>query len=304
MKLGKFRSDEHRVEFAVAYEAALRAMVPPSLTTDVETTFGTVRTYTWQGEPAIPPVLLVPGMRAGAPMWAENLPDLLASGRTIIAVDALGDAGMSVQTTPIRSPHDQARWLDEALESLSVSRVHSMGHSFGGATAAGHAARFPRRVASLALLEPVFTLRWPPPATFAWATIATLPLPGAWQDHALAALGGVTVEEVRTPSPIGTLIAAATRTFTSALPTPRPLSNQQLAALLMPTYVAIASHHSLAGGVSAATRADAHLPEAVVEIWPNTTHSLPMQAREPLAARLRAFWKSADERTREVGRKA
>lgn len=295
MKIGRFKSEADREQFAAAYDDAMGTMPEPTSTTNAETTFGRVRAYTWAGDSEAPPVLLLPGMRAGAPMWSENLADFRESGRSVVALDALGDAGMSVQTKPLASVVDQAQWLDEALDGMGVASVHAVGHSFGGATAAGYALRFPERVASLTLLEPVFTLRWPPPSTFFWATIAALPVPARWREHALAAIGGVTVEDVRTPSAISTLISEASRTFASALPTPRPLSATQLATLRMPTYVAIASQRSLAGGPAAAAAARAALPAGTVEIWPETTHSLPMQVRHPLGERLRAFWTSADQ---------
>lgn len=293
MALGRFRTAEGRQRLVAAYADAMAAMPAPE-TADVGTSFGSVRVYTWQADGVRPPVLLLPGMNAGAPMWADNLPGLLASGRTILAVDALGDIGMSVQTAPIRSMSDQAQWVEETLEALAYPRVHSVGHSFGGATAANHALRHPGRVASLALIEPVFTLRWPPVSTFGWAALATLPVPKSWRDRALAALGGVPVAEMRRESAIGTLISVGSQTFTTSLPTPRPLSRAQLESLRMPVYIAIADHRSLAGGAKAAARARTEIPDAAVEVWPDTTHSLPMQERERIAERLRAFWDRAE----------
>lgn len=290
-KLGRFRTESDRERFVVAYDAALAVMEPPTRSLDLDTTFGTVRAYVWAGEYAdATPVLLLPGMSSGSPMWEMNLHGFRESGRTVIALDALGDAGMSVQREPIASMHDQARWVEDALAALELDSVHSVGHSFGGATAANHALRFPARIASLTLLEPAFTLGWPPASTFFWATVSILPVPTSWREHALATLGGVPVEEVRKESPIGTMISVAAQTFTSALPTPRPLSDAQLAELRMPSYVAIGGRASLAGGRKAATRAEAHLPNATVEVWDEATHSLPMQVRAQLEPRLRAFW--------------
>ncbi|MRG59237.1 alpha/beta fold hydrolase [Agromyces sp. CFH 90414] len=295
MRIGGFRSEDGRARFLAAYEAAMAELEQPTTAIDVATSFGSVRAYRWQGEQATaPPILLLPGQTAGTPMWAENLADFRASGRTIVAFDALGDAGLSVQHVPLRSLDDQARWVEEALVALGHQRVHSVGHSFGGATAANHALRHPGRIASLALLEPAFTLGWPPASTFGWAALATLPVPQSWRERALAAIGGVPVEEVRTAGPIGRLIAVASETFVSRLPTPRPLSTAQLESLCVTTYVAIAGRRSLAGGPRAAARARSHLPDATVEIWPEATHSLPMQVREPLAERLRSFWTAAD----------
>jgi len=297
MKIARFRTEAGREAFLAAYARAMQVLPPASLCSDVETRFGTVRAYTWHGERPCVPVLLLPGQGVGAPMWADNLPDLLASGRTVLAVDALGDAGMSVQTAPLRSVADSARWVEEVLDGLGHSRVHSVGHSFGGGTAAHHAVLHPERVASLALLEPAFTLRWPPVSTLAWAALTTLPVPASWREHALAAIGGVQVEDVRASTPVGDLIVAATAAVQSALPTPRPLTRAQLASLRMPTYVAIASHRSLAGGRRAAAAAERDLPDGTVEVWPDTTHSLPMQVHDELACRLRAFWDEAERGT-------
>lgn len=290
-KIGRFRSESGREQFLVAYEAALAEMDVPSRARDLTTSFGTVRAYIWEGDdPAAAPVLLLPGMSSGTPMWQMNLPGFRASGRTIIAFDALGDAGMSVQTAPLRSLDDQARWVEDALAALDLDAVHSVGHSFGGATAANHALRHPQRIASLTLLEPAFTFGWPPASTFFWATVSILPVPAAWREHALATLGGVPVEEVRKETPIGTMISVAAQTYTSALPTPKPLTDAHIAELEMPVYVAIGGRASLAGGRKAARRAEEHLPHGTVEVWDDATHSLPMQVGALLEPRLRDFW--------------
>lgn len=296
MRTGYFRNPAKRAAYTAAYGAAMALMEPPSRSCDLQSSFGTVRTYIWEGrrEDAAP-VLLLPGRTSGVPMWATNLPGFRASGRTIVAFDAIGDAGMSVQTVPLRSVADQATWIEEALAQLRLPQVHSVGHSFGAATAANHALRHRDRLASLTLLEPVFILRWPPAMTFVWATVAVLPGPRSWRDQALAAIGGVTVDDVRASDPTGDLIAAATEAFdSSSLPTPRPLSTAQLEALDMPVYVAIAGRGSQAGGAKAAARARSHLPNATVQVWPEASHSLPMQEHEALAQRLVGFWDGAE----------
>lgn len=209
MKIGTFRSASGREAYVRAYDAAMADLPAPSAPRDVPTSLGSVRSYEWTGTaPDREPVVLLPGRSSGVPMWGENLPGFRASGRTIIAFDAIGDAGMSVQTAPLRSPQDQALWVEEALNGLHVSRVHTVGHSFGGATAAAHALYHPERLASLTLLEPVFTLHRPPLSTFFWAAVASLPVPTSWRDHALAAIGGLDVRQVREQSPIGDMIAA------------------------------------------------------------------------------------------------
>ena len=61
----------------------------------------------------------------------------------------------------------------------------------------------------------------------------------------------------------------------------------------MPTYVAIADRDSLAGGGAAADRAR-RLPDGTVEVWPDTTHSLPMQVKDKLDSRLKGFWAASE----------
>lgn len=289
-KTGRFRSEAGRETYLRAYDVAMATLPVPSETVDVPTSLGLVRSYRWAGsDPRLTPVLLLPGRGAGVPMWGENLPHLLESGRTLIAMDALGDAGLSVQTARIRTFEHQAMWVDEALAGMGIDQVHSVGHSFGAATATIHAARHPARVATLSLLEPVFVLRWPPASVFFWATVSMLPVPRGWRDHALAKIGGVSIAEIRAESPIGTMVSAGAKQFQAALPNPRPLTGAELARLTMPTYVAIAGAQSLAGGQRAAARAK-QLATATVDVWPGTTHSLPMQVPKQLAQRLRNFW--------------
>lgn len=297
MAIGTFRSDEAQGAYVSAYTQAMSEMDSPTRTLDIATEYGSVRAYVWANDAAPePPVLLLPGRSSGVPMWQENLPDLLPH-RSVIAIDALGDAGLSVQTQPLKSLTDQAAWVDQTLSALGVERAHVVGHSFGGATAAAYAVHFPGRTASLALLEPVFTLAWPPVSTFLWTTVASLPVPQLWRDQALARIGGVELSDIRKRTPLSDMIAAASKGYRASLPMPRLLTDEQFTVLTMPIYLAIAESSSLAGGARAARRGRL-IPHAQVEVWPDTTHSLPMQVHEALAERLLTFWAAADGASR------
>lgn len=291
--VGHFRDAEGRRTYLAAYERAMSSLPSPTSTHDLATRFGTVRAYEWSPPDTADtvPVVLVPGRSSGVPMWAENLADFLPH-RRVVAFDALGDAGLSVQNVPLASFGDQAIWIADALDALETDTVHIVGHSFGGAIAATYAQHFPERVRSLTLLEPVFTFAHPSARMMAWTMVSTLPfLPESWRTAALGKVGGA---EFDPNDDMAKMIAAGSEHFSAALPTPSPLSDDEMDALVMPTYVAIAERDSLAGAETAAQRART-LPRATVDVVPNTTHSLPMQAKEILAVTLPAFWHESEQ---------
>jgi hypothetical protein len=121
--VGHVRSEEGRRAYAASYAAAMGQLPEPTLTMDLDTDFGTVRAYEFSSgrTRGSTPIVLLPGRTSGVPMWEANLPGL-AEERTAYALDALGDAGMSVQTRRIRDAADQAAWLDQALARLGSRR--------------------------------------------------------------------------------------------------------------------------------------------------------------------------------------
>jgi pimeloyl-ACP methyl ester carboxylesterase len=290
--VGHFRSIEGRTAYVNAYRRGMSLLPAPTATYDVVTDLGTVRAYEWSS-PEVPetvPVVLVPGRASGVAMWSANLPGFVENHR-VIAFDALGDAGLSVQSAPMESFENQALWMEQVLAELAPSGAHLIGHSFGGATAATYAHRFPGRVVSLTLLEPVFTFAYPPARLFGWAMLSSLPgLPDRVRNYALGKVGGV---EYDPNDDMAKMIAAGSKHFSASLPQPAPLNDDELQRLIMSTYVAIADRDSLAGGDAAADRARL-LPHGTVEVWSDTTHSLPMQVKDELDARLKAFWAASE----------
>ena len=131
--VGYFRSAEGRAEYVGYYEQAIKQLPEPTKVHDVSTSYGVVRVYEWSTPETEnqPPVVLLPGRASGVPMWSTNLPGF-AESRRVLAFDALGDAGLSVQSVPLASFEDQAVWIDEVVVQLAPGGVHLVGHSFGG----------------------------------------------------------------------------------------------------------------------------------------------------------------------------
>ena len=293
---GHWRSQAGFEAYRSAYDEAMATMPPPTGTHDMCTDFGSVRVYEWNPKRGAPsdalPVVLVPGIRSGVPMWAENLP-YWTGRRRVLAMDAVGDAGLSIHMVPFESFDHQVDWLEQVLAEMRLERVHVVGHSFGGAIAATHSLHHPARVASLTLLEPVMVLPPMPPSMYLWGSMLLLPLPQSWKDRALAEIGGVSVEEVQERTPVAVMVDQAAAHYNAVTLTPRTLTDAELRSMPMPVHVEIAGDRSLAGGKAAAERARS-LGLQRVTVRPGTTHSLPLQAAEELGPVLLAFWGSSD----------
>ncbi len=215
-------------------------------------------------------------------MWAENLPDWIGE-RTIYALDPLGDAGMSSQRVPLTSFEDQAEWISQTLTGLGLERAHIVGHSFGGANAAILAVQHPEQTATLTLLEPILVVEQLPASALFWATLTQLPVPQFLKDHALAEIGGVTVEEVRERTAMSVLVDTATSHYSTHVPLPRTLTDQEWQELTMPVRVDLAGMRSLAGGPEAARRLNRLLTDVQVTVWDHATHSRPCRNAQPSA---------------------
>ncbi|WMY78792.1 alpha/beta hydrolase [Citricoccus sp. I39-566] len=294
--VGHFRSAEGRIDYLSAYQDSMDRLPEPTDTHDLRTSHGTIRVYEWatdlnRGET---PILLVPGRASGVPMWMDNLENL-AGERRVLAFDALGDSGLSEQAVPFEEFTDQAHPIDDVVSALAPEGVHLMGHSFGGAVASAYAHEYPERTATLTLLDPVFTLANPSPEMLWWSVVASLPgLPDAWRETALEWIGGAEIDsEEDRDEPMTRMITAATAHYQAAVPQPSPLTDDQLERLSMPVYVALASRDSLAGGQDAVERAES-LTDSTVKVWPDTTHSLPMQAAGELEPELLRFFADQD----------
>jgi pimeloyl-ACP methyl ester carboxylesterase len=295
--VGHFRSVDGEARYKRSYARAMATLPAPVRTLDVTTSYGSVRVYEFQAlnpvaRGAGTPVVLLPGRTSGVPMWATNLRGLLAE-RTVYALDALGDAGMSVQTRAIESSADQAAWIEETFAGLGLPRCHLVGHSFGGWLAANYAARYPARVQTLDLLEPVFVfqgLRW---QVYAVTIPAALPfLPQSWRDHMLERIGGVS--SLDRTDPMTALIADATDQYALKLPLPDRLTDEQLRGLRMPVYAALAGDSFMHDSAEAVRVAKAAVPDLTIKSWPGTTHSLPMERPRDIDDELLAFFTAHD----------
>ncbi|EHI10390.1 alpha/beta fold hydrolase [Mycolicibacterium thermoresistibile] len=288
--IGHFRDAAAFDRFLEVYRRGM-ATLPTFEVRDVTTAFGTVRAYRFDG-PAGPPVVLLPGRNAATPMYRGNLPTLLRQ-RTVYGIDLLGEAGLSVQHTPIRSADDIAHWLDDALAGLGLPHAHLLGVSIGGWTAMNLAVRRPQRVASLTLLDPVFTFA-PVRTTPMLASIALIApgVPPALRRRVLRWISGGA--DIDAAADEAALIATASRNFVLRQPIPRSFSDDQLRSVTRPVLALIAGRSVMLDAQRATRRARSMLPHGEVELWPAASHAINGEYPERIAQRAAEFWTRVD----------
>jgi pimeloyl-ACP methyl ester carboxylesterase len=268
------------------YQAAM-AQLPVSESVDVPTSFGTVRCYRFDGPAADLPVVLLPGRNASTPMWRVNIPALL-NHRTVIGIDLLGEAGMSVQDKPISDQEDEAHWLDDALVGLGLDRAHLMGVSIGGWTAVNYAVRRPGRAASLTLLDPVLTFAPIPAKALLVSAGLFLPVPEVVRRRVFSWIsGGVDVDDSLSEA---ALISAGSADYVLRKAMPTLFTDEQLRSLDLPVLALIAGRSVMLDAARAAARARNILPRAQVEIWPDASHAINGEYPAEIAETAAAFW--------------
>lgn len=282
--IGHWDTEDKQKQYAETYQQALKTLPEPSEQYDIPTDFGAVRVYKWSNDTVKDktPLVLLPGRTAGAPMWYANLPYLIKE-RPVYALDAIGDAGMSVQTKAIETNAEQALYLEQAFDYLKLSRINLVGHSFGGYNAANYATRYPERVVSLALIEPVFVLEGINPSLMLKLIIATLPgAPKSWMDSAVADISGGTSYDPT--DPIQRMITEGSDFYKSSLPTPETITSEQAAKWSMPVYLAMADNSTkLHDSVAIEKLARQNISSVDTKILANATHSLPMEYPEEIS---------------------
>jgi len=115
------------------------------------------------GDPAAPPVLLVPGWGCSVYAFRFTLPALAAAGFRAIAVDLKGHGLSDKPYAPAEYTIDSlVDHLRDIIEVLELDRPAMIGHSMGASLLYHFAARFPGGAAALGLLSPVGLSGVPP----------------------------------------------------------------------------------------------------------------------------------------------
>lgn len=285
--VGHFTSAAAEDRFRTAYDRAMADLPTPQRVLDLRTSFGIVRVYRFAGaDPTAAPLVLLPGRAAASPVWADNLPSLLRL-RSAYVLDLLGEPGLSVQSRPIASADDQAAWLHEVIDQLPEPRVHLLGVSIGGWTAANLAVRRPAKIASATLVDPVFVFG----EMSAAAVVRSVPasvrwFPKSWRDDfASWTANDAPVEDV----PVAAVIEAGMQAYALRLPGPERIPEVALRDSPVPVLAIIAGRSRMHDAAAIAGAARATTGEDSVRVYPEASHAVNGEQPEAVAADLAAF---------------
>jgi len=272
-----FRSAEARKRYLALYDARAQLWPVPSQTQMVSGAYG--QTFVRISGPAdAPPLVLLHGISSNSLAWLPNVEALSVHYR-VYAVDHIFDFGRSIYTRPLRSADDHLAWLDELFNTLGLNgAVRLVGLSYGGWLAARYALHAPERVAGLAMLAPVCTVRPLAPGWMARAILCALPHPWfarnflRWLLPDLAARGGPpgssfndTLREA----------LAAMRAFKSRRLVPaNVLSDVELSAIKMPALFMVGVNEKIYSPQKACERLTEVAPQIRTRLLPDCGHDL------------------------------
>lgn len=148
-----YKSPEAKAAILALYDAKLAACGLPTYSEEyIETGFGQTHVIV-AGEKHLPPVVLLHGINAGAPMALEAMRSLVDKSR-IYAVDTVGQSTKSAETRPPIDDNSYGIWLDEVLKGLGLPEVPVIGVSFGAFLLQRLIVHAPQRVSKAIFVVP------------------------------------------------------------------------------------------------------------------------------------------------------
>ena len=288
-RLGRWRSPAAEQRVRLAEDEYWKEAFPnPPDALDIETGAGTTRVYRWTGGGN--PVVLLHGMSGTSIMWYGFVDDL--GGRTVYAVDTMGDAGRSVQRRPFSGVADMATWLSETIKGLELRRPHLVGNSYGAWLALNVEVHAPGTARSLSLLDPGGMARLSY-RFFTWGgkVFAAAFLPTPLRLRAARRLRMPLLEDKR----IMRLGLRVQIDHPFRLPM-EVLTDEQLRSVAAPTLLLIGEKSEIYRAPKVLARAEATMPDLVAEILPGVGHALPVDPNADAATRVRTFLERVESR--------
>ncbi len=111
--------------------------------------------YVEAGDTSNPSIVMIHGLSGQLQHFTYALVDMLAEDFHVIALDRPGCGYSTRDNAQLGTLSEQARMIDEFLQTKGVEKPILVGHSLGGAVSLAMALDYPDRVRALALLCPL-----------------------------------------------------------------------------------------------------------------------------------------------------
>lgn len=199
-------------------------------------------------------------------MWFLNIPEFMKH-RPVYAIDMIGEPSRSVQTRAFRKPKDQAFWLEEAMRKMKLQKVHLLGASMGGWAAANFVRYYPKRIASLILLDPVFV--------FTSITLETVKQFLLFQWNKKKMLSFLLNREIDLKGdPMTRIVTTSMENFIYRTTIQRKIRNQDLKKIHCPVFAIMAGESLLHDSEKAVKTGRKYISDIEIENWKGASHAL------------------------------
>ncbi len=148
-----YKSERAKREILNLYDEKLAALKVAYDEQFVETSFGATHVVSI-GDADAPPVVVLHGVNAGAPLALEAVKGLAGKYR-IHGVDTIGQAGKSADTKLSVKDTSYGVWLAEVLDRLRLEKVPVVGVSYGSFILGRLMAHQPKRVERAIFVVPI-----------------------------------------------------------------------------------------------------------------------------------------------------
>ncbi|NDJ59527.1 MAG: alpha/beta hydrolase [Chloroflexi bacterium] len=289
-----YKSPEGYAAMRAWYESALAQLPVDVESRYVATRYGRTHLLV-TGPPDAPPLVLVQGYGASAPLWHKQIADFAAEYR-VYALDTVGHPGRSDPNPPPFFDDAYAKWLVDVLDALGLERVRVAGVCLGGWVVIRLGIYAPERVEKAVLLSPVGLARFKIYIRSGVPLILNMggDLEAAGQrllvhaftppgsnltfDRQLARALTLTIKYYRINTIVGIqnddptlreMWQSARILFSFVRGTPRA----ELRRFDIPTLLIVGEHEAIYNAQAAVRRARAALPHVRAEIIPGTGHA-------------------------------
>ena len=292
-----FRSEEAKSHYLALYDGLAARWPVPSESWDVTTSYGQTHVRV-SGNPAAPPLILLPGAGSNSLMWAPNVEELSRHFR-VYAVDNVYDFGRSVYTRRIKDAAGFVEWLEELFDGLKLDRpLHLMGISYGGWISGEYLLRHPERLRKVVLLAPAATIVPFEPEFLGRALLCIIPhrafIRGLIDWLAQDAMEKDEVTRRLVEEWVELSYQGLTSFKIKQLPPPAVFSRSQWGSIEVPTLFVVGENERIYSSQRAIERLGQVAPQIQHEVISGAGHDLSLVQAELVNQRVIEFLQSAD----------